>query len=177
MLFKLILLLLVSLFALACGTSASPTPAPTDTAVPTPTIANTPTPSLASQYDVDEARFFTIKQLGDVYTKAARGEGPKLTRQPIFIEGCRTGETVRLDGDLWVAFSGDGKFDLKDNVVLVTGFDSLPSVGACYGMVVSYKGTGRLDYSTHSSSAGYRSRSITLQKFQLVDGEAIQSRR
>lgn len=189
MLAKLILLSLVSFLTLACGTSASPTPgptvvppatqtrAPTDTPVPAPTIANTPAPSLASQYDIDDSHFFTIKELGDVYTKAARGEGPKLTRQPIHIEGCHTGETASINRSLWVAFSGDGDLDLKDNVVLVAGFDSLPLPGICYEMVVSYKGTGRVSLSTQSSSAGYRSRDVSLQQFRLVDGDAIQTQR
>lgn len=189
MLAKLILLSLVSFLTLACGASASPTPgptvvppatptrAPTDTPPATPTVANTPAPSLASRYDVDESRFYTIKQLGDVYTKAARGEGPKLTRQSIHIEGCHTGETVSINRSLWVAFSGDGDLDLKDNVVLVAGFDSLPLPGICYDMVVSYKGTGRVSLSTQSSSAGYRSRDVSLQQFRLVDGEAIQTQR
>ena len=170
MLARLLLLLLLGLFAVACGNTApvdptaTPPPAPTVTQSPT----STPTPSLATLYGIEESDFFTIKQLWDEYLKSERGEPTHLKGQPIVIEGCHAKDSIKIGQDLWIAFSPDGDFDLKDNVVLVTGFASLPTV-ACYEMAVKYKGTRKLELTSMNIAE--------FQRFRLIDEKAIRTKR
>ena len=160
------LILLVLLITLACTANPTATLEPTPT--PTSTSSLSSSSSLALLYDVDETRVFTIKQLGDEYVKLKRGEGTSLTGQPIIIEGCHAKDSVKIGEDLWIAFSSDGNFVLKDNVVLISGFDSLPKVD-CYEMVVRYKGLKKISFLDGNVSE--------LQRFRLVDGQAIRPRR
>ena len=169
MLARLPLLLLLALFAVACGNSAPPPSDPTSvsTPAPTPTPATSSNSSLATMYDVDEGDFFTITQLWDEYLKSERGEPTRLKGQPIIIEGCHAKDSIKVGQDLWIAFSPDGDFDLKKNVVLVTGFASLPTVD-CYEMAVKYKGTRKFDLTSMNVAE--------FQRFRLIDGEAIRKR-
>ena len=76
-----------------------------------------------------------------------------------------------------MAFSPDGDLNLANNVVMITGFDSLPLVGVCYEMVARYTGTYNFNLTSYGGSSGYRSRDVTLQQFRIVDGDAIQRRK
>ena len=176
MLAKLILLLLVSVLIAACGTSASPTPTPTDTPVPIPISP------LASEYDVEESHYFTMKQLGEEYVKSAGSQGAAITLgrytpptyKPIFTMGCHTGESISYKGRLWVAFSPDGTLDIINNVVLVTGFDPIPHSKNCYEMVIRHADVIRLDF-MRTIDGERRSHVLTMQGFRLVDGKAIRT--
>lgn len=141
----------------------NPTPVPT-----VPTLS--PTSSLASSYDIEESRIFTIQELGEAYVQQKRGErsSRSIAGEPILTEGCHVGDSIKLGEDLYIAFSPDGKLDLKDNVILVTGFDVLPESKACYEMVLIYKGVRRVTINFNPAE---------LQRFRLVDDGAISSKK
>lgn len=174
----LILLSLLATLLVACGSGDNTTVAPEPTNQSSVTMSQTMEPSplptvtpvtiaseLASLYDVDESNVFSIKELGDEYVKLKRGEPTSLKGgQSILTQGCHVGDTVRLGDDLYIAFSPDGKVSLKNNMILVTGFDELPKSKACYEMVVVYRGLRRVTINFNPAE---------LQRFSLVDGKAI----
>ncbi len=153
-------------------TDPSPSPA-TDTSIPsTPMATATTPPPLATIYNLDESHFYTIKQLGEDRVNTMRGTSTTIPKSPIIIEACHVGKSLTIEKEFWVAFSQDGDFDLKNNVILVTGFDSLPKYTVCYEMVVEYQGLERV-----SVTSVFRTREPQLQKFRLVDGDAIRAQR
>lgn len=174
----LILFSLLATLLVACGTGGNATVAPVPTAqtsvTTSPTLEPSPLPTvttishtsdLASLYDIEESSVFSIRELGDEYVKFKRGESTSLKGgQSILTEGCHVGDSVKLGEDLYIAFSPDGKIDLKNNVILVSGFDALPESKACYEMVVAYRGVRRVTINFNPAE---------LQRFTLVDGKAI----